>query len=350
MFATLLCAVTSTVAAQVAAVDSLTQAKTATPTAQSRPNEASTLQLIESVEALFTLPALDSLVSHHLRRTGTRHTATTMPTDTLLEVETVVVEAKGSGRPRLDRQKPIATTQLTHRPGNRRYTLNDHLKTRSVTNMSNRFVPSGQWITGANFAFSTHTNDNYTVAVIENIESEGYNFRISPMVAYALTDNMALGARFIYSRANLTITNADLKFGDEETGTDIFITDYKAVTHSYTVAAIWRQYIPLGNSRRFAIFNEISLGVGGTQSIFAADQPVRGTYERGYTLSLGVSPGLMAFATNDVAIEVNVGVMGINYSDIKQVHNQITSGHRRNSSMNFKVNLLSISVGVSFYL
>ncbi|MBQ1939920.1 MAG: hypothetical protein II362_06885, partial [Alistipes sp.] len=114
--------------------------------------------------------------------------------------------------------------------------------------------------------------------------------------------------------------------------------------------AVWRQYIPLGKSRRFAIFNEISLGAGGTQGIFAADQPIRGTFEEGYTISLGVSPGLVAFATNDVAIEVNVGVMGINFTDVEQVHNQVSVGHRRSSNMNFKVNLLSIGVGVSFYL
>ena len=116
------------------------------------------------------------------------------------------------------------------------------------------------------------------------------------------------------------------------------------------MSAIWRQYIPLGKSKRFAIFNEISLGAGGSQAIFAADEPIRGTYEKGYNISLGVSPGLMAFATNDVAIEVNVGVMGINFSEVKQVHNQVSTGNQRHSNMNFKVNLLSIGLGVSFYL
>ena len=209
---------------------------------------------------------------------------------------------------------------------------------RGITNMQNVFIPKGHWITGASVSYSTHANDNYTFMVVENIESEGYNFRVSPLVAYAIRDNMAIGLRGVYSRSNITIDRADLKFGDEETGTQI------------KVAAVWRQYIPLGKSRRFAIFNEISLGAGGTQGIFAADQPIRGTFEEGYTISLGVSPGLMAFATNDVAIEVNVGVMGINYTDVEQVHNQVSVGHRRSSNMNFKVNLLSIGVGVSFYL
>lgn len=226
----------------------------------------------------------------------------------------------------------------------------ERISRRGVTNLKNVFVPKGQWIMGAAASFSMHNNENYTFAIIEDIRSEGYNMRVSPMVAYAISNNMAIGIRGVYSRTNQTIDNADLKFGDDETGTEIFVDAFKAVTHTYTVSAIWRQYIPLGRSRRFAIFNEISLGAGGTQSIFAADQPVRGTYERGYTLSLGVSPGLIAFATNDVAIEVNVGVMGINYTDVDQIHNQVEVGSRRTSSMNFKVNLLSIGVGVSFYL
>lgn len=233
------------------------------------------------------------------------------------------------------------TTQLTRA---------ERINGRGLTNLKNTFVPKGHIIAGAALSYSTHLNDSYTFMIVEDIESEGYNFRVSPMVAYAVRDNMAIGVRGAYSRSNLTIDKADLKFGDEETGTAISVTDFKAVKHTYTASAIWRQYIPLGQSKRFALLNEISLGAGGTEAIFAADQPIRGTYEKGYTISLGVSPGLMAFATNNVAIEVNVGVMGINYTDVEQVHNQVSVGQRRSSNMNFKVNLLSISVGVSFYL
>ena len=77
---------------------------------------------------------------------------------------------------------------------------------------------------------------------------------------------------------------------------------------------------------------------------------MQGTYEDGYSISVGISPGLMAFASNDVAIEVNVGVIGIDFNNVKQVHNQVATGNRRSSNMNYKVNLLSIGVGVSFYL
>ena len=148
----------------------------------------------------------------------------------------------------------------------------------------------------------------------------------------------------------LKLDNAELHFGNEETGTNIVARDFYSLKQTYSAAAIWRQYIPLGRNKRFALFNEMSLAAGGTQARFAKDSPVKGTYETGYTFSLGVSPGIVAFATNNMAVEVNVGVMGITYTHTKQVHNQVTVGKRDASMMNFKVNIFSIGLGMAFYL
>ena len=221
---------------------------------------------------------------------------------------------------------------------------------RGLTDISTEFVPKGQWIFGGTASYSTHTNESYQFLIIEGIGSKGYNFRISPLIAYALRDNMAIGGRFIYSRTLLKLDNANLKFGDDETGTDIRIKDFYALRSSYQTAAIWRQFIPLGRNKRFALFNEMSFTCGGVLAKFANDSPVKGTYERGYTFSLGVSPGIVAFATNDLAIEVNVGVMGITYNRTKQVHNQVTVGHRSSSMITFKVNIFSIGLGMAVYL
>ena len=187
-------------------------------------------------------------------------------------------------------------------------------KERGLISLSNTFVPKGQWVAGMTTSFSTHSNKDYTFVVIEGINSEGHTVKIAPVLAYAVANNMALGARFTYSRTYL------------------------------------RQYIPLGNNKRFALFNEMQFAIGGSQAKFASGSPVKGTYETGLLLSLGISPGLVAFATNNMAFEVNVGVMGISYSSIKQVHNQVTVGKRSSSMMNFKVNIFSIGLGVAFYL
>lgn len=189
-------------------------------------------------------------------------------------------------------------------------TINEMRQERGLTDTHNLFVPKGQWIFGGTASYSTHTNKGYQFLVIEGINSKGYTFRVSPMIAYAFRDNMALGGRFIYSRTLLKLDNAELHFGNEKTGTNIVARDFYSLKQTYSAAAIWRQYIPLGRNKRFALFNEMSLAAGGTQARFANDSPVKGTYETGYTLSLGISPGIVAFATNNMAVEVNVGVMG----------------------------------------
>lgn len=221
---------------------------------------------------------------------------------------------------------------------------------RGLTSLSNRFVPKGQWVFGIAASYSTHTNDDYTFLVIDDINSDGYTFKITPFLSYALRDNMAVGVRFTYSRSLLRIDGGRINVGEEDTGIDIGVDFYNALQHNYSGAVIWRQYIPLGQNRRFALFNEMSLSLGGGQARFAADSPVRGTYSTSFTGSLGISPGLVAFATNNLAFEVNVGVMGISYTRTRQIHNRVTSGTQSSGMINFKVNILSIGLGVSFYM
>ena len=50
--------------------------------------------------------------------------------------------------------------------------------------MSNQFVPRGQWIFGASASYSTHTNKDYTFLVIEDINSDGYTFKVTPLIAF----------------------------------------------------------------------------------------------------------------------------------------------------------------------
>ncbi len=221
---------------------------------------------------------------------------------------------------------------------------------RGLVDTRNVFVPRGQWVFGGTVSYSTHTNKDYNVLIIEDINSTGYTFKLSPMIAYAITDNMAIGGRFNYSRSLLKIDSASLSLGDGDSGINLSTDYYYALSHSFSVGAVWRQYIPLGRNKRFALFNEMQLSVGGSQAKYAADQPVRGTFSRSTDIALGISPGFVAFASNIMAIEVNVGMMGIQYSHTKQKHNQVESGKVDSSYMNFSVNLLSIGLGVSFYL
>ncbi len=229
-------------------------------------------------------------------------------------------------------------------------TINEKRAQRGLSNMKTLFVPKGQWVFGGTASYSTHSNDNYRFLIIEDINSEGYNVKVSPLVAYAVADNMAVGARFTYGRRLMKLDKAHLQLGEGEDGTEISANDFYTLTHSYTGSVIWRQYLPLGRSRRFALFNEMSLSAGGSQAKFANDSPVKGTYQTGFEIGLGISPGIIAFATNNMAVEVSVGVMGINYTRLNQVHNQVHEGKVDASSMSFRINIFSVGLGLAFYL
>ena len=227
------------------------------------------------------------------------------------------------------------------------YSHSERRQNRGVANIRTEFVPKGQWVFGGSISYSTHSNNDYTFLIVEDIQSNGYQFKVTPLVGYAYSKNSLVGLRFGYSRglteldkASLSITSLDNSF-------------FYSLKHSYNVEALWRNYIPLGKgNKRFALFAEVGLSMGGSQSklLSGPQQSLSGVYSSSFDIALGVNPGIAAFLTNNMAIEVNIGVLGFNYSKTRQIGNQVVSGTTSTSQMNFKVNIFSIGLGASFYL
>jgi hypothetical protein len=200
---------------------------------------------------------------------------------------------------------------------------------------------------GGSASYSTHSNKDFTFLIVEDIQSNGYQFKISPILGYAYSRNSLVGVRFSYSRGLTELNNASLSI------TSLDNAFYYSLKHSYNVEALWRQYIPLGkDNKRFALFAEVGLAIGGSQQKLASGphQSLSGVYASGFDVALGVNPGIAAFLTNNMAIEVNIGVFGFSYSNTRQIGNQVVSGTTSSSQMNFKINIFSIGLGASFYL
>lgn len=215
------------------------------------------------------------------------------------------------------------------------------------------FVPRGQWIFGGSASYSTHKNADYKLLVIDNIDSEGYTVGVSPMIAYAISKNMAIGVRFGYDRSLLALDNASLSVS----GTDLNVDYFHRLKHAYTGTIFWRPYIPLGHSNRFAVFAEVQLSLSGGQTRTVAEggvidgmQDYVGTYSKNFGASIALQPGIVAFVTDNTALELSIGVFGIGVDHVTQLKNQVESGEFLSSDMNFKLNFLSVGFGVSFYL
>lgn len=211
------------------------------------------------------------------------------------------------------------------------------------------FVPKGQWVTGITANYSQSNQDNYQFLIVEGMSGDTYSFKVSPMVCYIFKDNLGLGGKVAYSRSSTQLDNAKVIIDSE---TDFSMENLHCISDNYSVMGIFRNYISLGSSKRFGLFNEVQLEVGtGTSKITnGKGTDFTGNFERNYSINVGMAPGVIMFLNNYSAIEVNVGVLGFNYTHTKQTTDQVHISERKSKSANFKINLFSISIGVAFYL
>jgi hypothetical protein len=212
---------------------------------------------------------------------------------------------------------------------------------------SSPFVKKGTWVAGGTARYSQHVNDDYNLLVISDINSKGYNISVNPKLLYMVKDNMGVGLRFSYDRSMLDLASADLSISDISMGAK----DCYQIQHKFSAYGVYRAYIPLGNSKRVAMFADLLFGGSYKQgkAFNAGGQYVAGTYGQKYALELAVEPGIVAFLSERLAVEMNVGIFGVNYSWTDQSRNQVIGGHSNSTSAGFMVNLLSLGVGLSYY-
>lgn len=211
------------------------------------------------------------------------------------------------------------------------------------------FVPKGQWVTGVSVNYSQTNQNDYQFFILENLSGDTYSFKVSPMVCYIFKDDMGAGGKFVYSRSLTKLEHGDIVL-DSETSYD-FDNLYR-LSHNYSVMGIFRNYFSLGRSKRFGFFNEMQLELGGGQSklMQGKSTAITGNYETNFHLNVGLAPGMVIFLNNYSALEVNVGVLGFQYTHTKQLSDRIYESHRHSKSANFRINLFSITFGMSFYL
>ena len=211
------------------------------------------------------------------------------------------------------------------------------------------FVPKGQWIVGLSVSYTQSSQDKYQFLILEGISGDTSSFKISPMVMFAVKADLALGGRFSYARSLTKVAKADIVLDSETSYT--FDHLYR-LSHNYYGAALMRNYFSLGKSKRFGFFNEVGLQMGGGQTKLTTGvgDDLTGTFERNFSLNVGLTPGICVFLSNYSALEVNVGLLGFSYTDTRAVKDQIYVSTRNSKSANFRINLFSITFGATFYL
>ena len=211
------------------------------------------------------------------------------------------------------------------------------------------FIPKGQWMCGASFSYSEHTDENFKWLVLDNVNSVGYTFKVSPVVSYFIRDNISIGGRLAYSRGLTDLGNLSIDLGDD---LNFDLSDYKDRSNTMSGAFFIRTYLNLGDSKRFGLFNEARVTYGYSQSKLenGKGDDLKGTHQIKQTLNFGLAPGITCFINDFTAVEASIDVLGLDFKWYDQKTNQVETGKRTSSGANFQLNLLSISLGITFYL
>ncbi len=218
------------------------------------------------------------------------------------------------------------------------------------------FVPKGTVHSGINFSYNTvdfgqEANDSgYAMLfnLVNGIDASMYTFGLAPQFSYFFADNLSAGWRFDYDRSSLDLGNAALSLGDD---LGFGISDYHLLKHMFSGSLTMRYYVSIADSKRFAIFAEgrATGAFGQSKTWNVEDGEKYGTYQKIVQGALTFVPGISIFAQDNVAVEVAIGILGINYTRREQIRNQVEHSVMQTSGANFRINPLSIEIGTSFY-
>lgn len=208
-------------------------------------------------------------------------------------------------------------------------------------------APKGSWMLGGSLGVSSSAQDNYKFTVVSGITSKSHAINVSPQFCWMFADNMGIGVRGKYSRGYLGLDSASAGFGD----ISMEVKNYTYVRQKYLGAAFFRYYRPFTRNGRFSAFADAEVAVGGSQTKVqdARTEDVRGSFDTGFSATIGVNTGVLAFITKHLAMDLRVGLLEFGYTRSDQVHNQVNSGGSSGMAANFMVDFLSLSVGLSYY-
>lgn len=210
------------------------------------------------------------------------------------------------------------------------------------------FMPKGQWMVGATVSYQLHNASDYKFLIVDDIKGRGYMVDANVYGGYALARNTIVGAKFGFTRSLIDLKTSDIKLNDD---LNFDLSDTYNLTQSFYGSVFMRNFIPIFDSKQFALFNDLEIGYdyGRGKMVTGSGDALTGTYQRVSTFAVTISPGIMAFINDNTAFEVSLGVLGFKAKHIYQNTNQVYFGSREFTSAKLGVNILSIKFGMSLY-
>ena len=221
----------------------------------------------------------------------------------------------------------------------------------------NVFAYKGEWMCGISASYGTLTSDDSTIAlVIDNLNLGGSIISVKPYLGYFYRNNLAIGARFGYTRTMGQFDTANINLGNFINGIE-FSTEGIAVdylSNAYSFGIFHRAYVPLDRRGRFGVFGELELegSYGRSNFGFMYNDEWNRSISDAYKVSFNFNPGVAAYVFPNVCATVSFGLGGLQYNHIKQFDAEMnpTGGTRNFSKLRYRLNITEINIGVTVHL
>lgn len=210
--------------------------------------------------------------------------------------------------------------------------------------IDNLFIQKNTWQLGLSISHYQESNDEYDFLIIEDWDGKAHTFKVSPFFCWYFQNNWSIGGRFTFKDTQFYIDQLEISLEDDMR---FELNNVSIENKMYQCAAFVRNYI--GLHPRIGLFNETHLTYGygkGWLSSGNLKLPER-TYQSTHEVQLGIRPGICGFVTNSVMFEFSFEVGGLRYRKISQVTNGEIKGSRSTGLANFKLNLLSLNLGLA---
>lgn len=209
------------------------------------------------------------------------------------------------------------------------------------------FIPRGKWGFGITASYGElNTDDVSILSILKDVDFSGKMYSINPYISYFIRSNQSVGLKFNYTRGTADLSNLSMDFDDDDLNFSIHDVSY--YSQSFAISAFYRNYVGIGNGRRFAIFNEVDLAFSNGTSRFKRlynDTP-KDTRTTVTKASLNFSPGACVFIHDYISFNLSFGVFGLNIQKEHQITDGTDEGSRLTSGANFRFNIFNINFGL----
>ncbi len=210
------------------------------------------------------------------------------------------------------------------------------------------FMPKGDVSTGIQFFHLNLDSSNSELALIlQHLDASGEILSISPYFDYTYKDNRSIGMRSKFSSVSGGVSNADLSMLNE--GFEMSVQDIKAKSKILQSEIYHRSYAALDERGRFGVFMDVALSWSRTDTSFSYNAKSLDTSSVAQKLRVAAHPGLMIFVMNNLSTHVSIGIGGAQVTKTDYMKNGEKVGDSCISKVNFMLDILDISYGLSLH-